>query len=101
MGARFAVTGGRDGWTRAVLTAVGVGLGVALLLLAAAVPGALAARQARGDARDDLRRSAGQLPAAADTLLVGQRRHRRSADQRRPGADAARRGPAARRCRRG
>ncbi|MGC5022526.1 FtsX-like permease family protein [Micromonospora sp. DT47] len=69
MGARMAVTGGRDGWTRAVLTALGVGIGVALLLLAASVPGALQARQARGDARDDLRMG-GQLAAAADTLLV-------------------------------
>ncbi|BCB77419.1 hypothetical protein ACFQ1L_20735 [Phytohabitans flavus] len=52
MGARLAFAGGRDGWTRAVLTALGVGIGVAMLLLAAAVPGALDARQARGDARD-------------------------------------------------
>ncbi|MEV6707011.1 hypothetical protein, partial [Micromonospora wenchangensis] len=34
MGARMAVTGGREGWTRALLTAVGVGIGVAMLLLA-------------------------------------------------------------------
>lgn len=71
MGARMAVTGGRDGWTRTALTAIGVGLGVAMLLLAAAVPGALQARQARGDARDDLRIGQ-ELPAAANTLLVAQ-----------------------------
>ncbi|MFF5174478.1 FtsX-like permease family protein [Micromonospora sp. NPDC000089] len=69
MGARMVVTGGRDGWTRAALTALGVGIGVALLLLAAAVPGALQARQARGDARDDLRVGT-PIAAAADTLLV-------------------------------
>ncbi|MBO4207135.1 ABC transporter permease [Micromonospora echinofusca] len=69
IGARMAVTGGRDGWTRALLTALGVGIGVAMLLLAAAVPGALDARQARGDARDDLRLGE-PVPAAADTLLV-------------------------------
>lgn len=69
MGARMAFTGGRDGWTRALLTALGVGIGVAVLLLAAAVPGALDARQARGDARDDLRMDR-PIPAAADTLLV-------------------------------
>ncbi|MEW2378773.1 ABC transporter permease [Micromonospora sp. NPDC047812] len=69
MGARMAFTGGRDGWLRAVLTAVGVGVGVAMLLLAAAVPGALDARQARGDARDDLRMGE-KIPAAANTLLV-------------------------------
>ncbi|MER5702477.1 ABC transporter permease [Micromonospora sp. NPDC002296] len=69
MGARMAVTGGRDGWTRAALTALGVGVGVAMLLLAAAVPGALDARAARDDARED---GAGrpELAAAANTLLV-------------------------------
>ncbi|MEV4464683.1 ABC transporter permease [Micromonospora echinofusca] len=71
MGARMAFTGGRDGWLRAVLTAVGVGVGVAMLLLAAAVPGALEARQARGDARDDLRMGE-RIPAAANTLLIRQ-----------------------------
>ncbi|MEU4775936.1 ABC transporter permease [Micromonospora sp. NPDC023644] len=71
MGARMAFSGGRDGWLRAVLTAVGVGVGVAMLLLAAAVPGALDARQARGDARDDLRMGE-RIPAAANTLLVRQ-----------------------------
>ncbi|MFI1191754.1 ABC transporter permease [Micromonospora sp. NPDC020750] len=69
MGARMAVTGGRDGWTRAVLTALGVGVGVAMLLLAAAVPGALDARAARGDARED-GGSRAELAAAANTLLV-------------------------------
>ncbi|MGN9776979.1 FtsX-like permease family protein [Micromonospora sp. H33] len=69
MGARMAVTGGRDGWLRTVLTALGVGIGVAMLLLAASVPAALDARQARGDARDDLRLGE-QIPAAANTLLV-------------------------------
>ncbi|MFI9644411.1 FtsX-like permease family protein [Micromonospora sp. NPDC051925] len=69
MGARMAVTGGREGWIRALLTAVGVGIGVAMLLLAAAVPGALDARQARGDARDDLRLGE-QVAAGPGTLLV-------------------------------
>ena len=45
MGSRFAFTGGREGWVRVLLTAVGVGLGVALLLLTAAIPSALTARQ--------------------------------------------------------
>ncbi|MEV6587548.1 ABC transporter permease [Streptomyces acidicola] len=54
MGVRFAFTGGREGWVRAVLTAVGVGLGVALLLLTAAIPNALAARDDREDSRDDI-----------------------------------------------
>ncbi|MBB5940221.1 FtsX-like permease family protein [Streptomyces zagrosensis] len=50
-GARFAVTGGRQGWARTVLTAVGVGLGVALLLLAASVPSVLGNREERSEAR--------------------------------------------------
>ncbi|MGN9906943.1 FtsX-like permease family protein [Phytohabitans sp. LJ34] len=68
MGARLAFAGGRDGWTRAVLTALGVGIGVSMLLLAASVPGALGAREARGDARDI---QVGQaLAAGPATLLV-------------------------------
>ncbi|MFB9236927.1 ABC transporter permease [Plantactinospora siamensis] len=69
LGARLAVTGGRDGWTRTVLTALGVGIGVALLLLAAAVPGALSAHGARTDARDNTRFGE-PIPRAANTLLV-------------------------------
>ncbi|MFM9593544.1 FtsX-like permease family protein [Streptomyces scabiei] len=53
MGARFAFTGGREGWVRALLTAVGVGLGVALLLLTTAIPNALETRGSREDARQD------------------------------------------------
>ncbi len=69
MGVGFAVTGGREGWTRTLLTAVGVGLGVALLLLTTAIPGALGARDDRGRGRDEL---AGRVRQAAEnTLLVG------------------------------
>ncbi|MGW3572552.1 FtsX-like permease family protein, partial [Streptomyces sp. NPDC000941] len=50
-GARFAVSGGRESWARTVLTAVGVGLGVALLLFAAGVPHIVSAREDRTDAR--------------------------------------------------
>ncbi|MGR6316896.1 ABC transporter permease [Micromonospora soli] len=69
MGARMAVSGGREGWTRTLLTALGVGVGVAMLLLAAAVPGAIDARQARGEARYDAGAHA-ELPAAANTVRV-------------------------------
>jgi hypothetical protein len=54
MGVRFAFTGGREGWMRAVLTAVGVGLGVALLLLTTAVPSILSKRDAAEAARYDI-----------------------------------------------
>lgn len=54
LGVRFAFSGGREGWIRAVLTAVGVGLGVALLLLTTAIPNVLAVRHDRSEARADL-----------------------------------------------
>lgn len=53
LGMRFAFAGGREGWVRALLTAVGVGLGVALLLLTTALPSALTARHEREQARMD------------------------------------------------
>ncbi|MGW4568039.1 ABC transporter permease [Streptomyces sp. NPDC004561] len=69
MGVRFAFTGGREGWIRVVLTAVGVGLGVALLLLTAAVPNALAVRHDRDAARLDYTYGPNR-PKAANTLLI-------------------------------
>ncbi|MCT9089565.1 FtsX-like permease family protein [Streptomyces sp. ASQP_92] len=70
LGARFALAGGREGWTRTLLTAVGVGLGVALLLGTTALPGALNARHARDEARSDYGASVNSGPAQ-DTLLLG------------------------------
>ncbi|MER5310235.1 FtsX-like permease family protein [Streptomyces sp. NPDC002773] len=51
LGARFAVTGGRSGLLRTLLTATGVGFGVALLLLAAALPNMLFQREVRESVR--------------------------------------------------
>ncbi len=51
LGIRFALAGGRGGWTRAAMTAVGVGLGVALLLVACSIPHMLGARTDRGTGR--------------------------------------------------
>ncbi|MFI0261554.1 FtsX-like permease family protein [Streptomyces sp. NPDC017056] len=68
MGARFAVSGGREGWIRTALTALGVGLGVAVLLVAAAVPHAVGTAVARDHARDDS--LAVTSPASARTVLV-------------------------------
>ncbi|MDN0195476.1 FtsX-like permease family protein [Streptomyces sp. S.PNR 29] len=70
MGVRFAFTGGREGWVRALLTAVGVGLGVALLLLTTAIPNALDERHRREEARSDHTWSQQKIPKADDTLIV-------------------------------
>ncbi|GGP31420.1 ABC transporter permease [Streptomyces capoamus] len=69
LGVRFAFTGGREGWVRVLLTAVGVGLGVALLLLTTALPHMLAARDRVSDARQDYSFSY-TVPKADDTLLL-------------------------------
>ncbi|MCX4460271.1 ABC transporter permease (plasmid) [Streptomyces sp. NBC_01340] len=70
MGARFAVTGGREGWVRMTLTAVGVGLGVALLLLCTAMPNVFAARSKVEDARYANVYSRTVPPKADNTLLI-------------------------------
>ncbi|WP_399888169.1 ABC transporter permease [Streptomyces sp. BBFR51] len=70
LGVRFAFTGGREGWTRAVLTAIGVGLGVALLLLTTALPNALTVRHDREAARSDITFSTDPMPKANDTLVI-------------------------------
>ncbi|MEU0741725.1 FtsX-like permease family protein [Streptomyces sp. NPDC006134] len=70
LGVRFAFTGGREGWTRALLTAVGVGLGVALLLLTTAIPNALDVRHDREMARADISFSDERLPAGDGTVVV-------------------------------
>ncbi|MFJ6842667.1 ABC transporter permease [Streptomyces griseoluteus] len=70
MGARFAVTGGREGWVRTALTAVGVGMGVALLLLTTALPGVVSARHAVEEARSDYTFAVHPRPKGDDTLLL-------------------------------
>ncbi|GAA1153261.1 MULTISPECIES: ABC transporter permease [Streptomyces violaceusniger group] len=69
MGGRFAVTGGRESWARTIMTAVGVGLGVALLLLASSVPNMYQQRNERGDARSSFTPS-GEVKPGADTLRL-------------------------------
>ncbi|CAM5565753.1 membrane protein [Streptomyces avidinii] len=69
MGVRFAFRGGRDSWIRTLFTGIGVGLGVALLLVTAALPSALTARTDRGDARVGSSTSELDAPGPG-TLLV-------------------------------
>ena len=69
LGARFAVTGGRAGWTRTILTSVGVALGVTVLLLAASVPSAIRS----GDIREEARQVASseeEVPKSETTVSV-------------------------------
>ncbi|MFL5818791.1 MAG: FtsX-like permease family protein [Conexibacter sp.] len=69
LGVRLALAGGRGAWIRTVLTALGVGLGVALLLLAASFPNALHSRDARSAAWTDS--LSDSLKPSDTTLLVG------------------------------
>ncbi|MEU6081470.1 FtsX-like permease family protein [Streptomyces sp. NPDC047108] len=70
MGARFALSGGREGWTRTLLTAIGVGLGVVLLLAASAVPSMLSAQDARSNARSTASGWGADTKPGQDTLQV-------------------------------
>lgn len=70
LGARLAAAGGRSSWARTAMTALGVGLGVALLLLAASTPSALDGRDRRSAARDDLQLSDPPARASDTTLLI-------------------------------
>ncbi|MDJ1134631.1 FtsX-like permease family protein [Streptomyces iconiensis] len=69
MGARFALTG-RQSVARTVLTGLGVGLGVVMLLLAASVPHMIDERQARTDARELGPGQDHQLKAPSDTSVL-------------------------------
>ncbi|MFD8791102.1 ABC transporter permease [Streptomyces vinaceus] len=71
LGARFAFGGGREGWTRTLLTGVGVGLGVALLLVTSAVPSALSARDGRGAARSVSSAPEADRPGPGTVLTAG------------------------------
>src|SRR4051812_48096752 len=56
LGARIALAGGREGLWRVLLTGVGVGLGVAVLLAAASLPTVVDANRDRSAARVEQRR---------------------------------------------
>lgn len=61
LGIRLAVGGGRSSWVRLALTGLGIGLGVAVLLVAACLPTAITARD---DRASDLMGRPGAQPVA-------------------------------------
>lgn len=68
LGARLSVAGGRGGWARLAMIAAGVGLGVAMLLLAASVPTVMDTRDERLAARGvDTEQT---VERSSDTLLT-------------------------------
>ncbi|AGL19057.1 FtsX-like permease family protein [Actinoplanes sp. N902-109] len=70
LGARLSIAGGRRGWVRIGTVALGIALGVAVLLLAAAVPTILAERHERTGPRFDAF-FAPESSATDATVLVG------------------------------
>ncbi|MFF5894950.1 FtsX-like permease family protein [Streptomyces argenteolus] len=70
LGIRFAAGGGREGWARTALTAVGVGLGVALLLVAASVPHLVEERAGRDLARQESAASYAEKAERSDTTVL-------------------------------
>ncbi|GAB7036279.1 MULTISPECIES: ABC transporter permease [Catenuloplanes] len=70
LGMRLSVAGGRAGWTRLALIAVGVGLGVAMLLITASIPTLVAARSARLAERAEAINFYHPVPRGDSTVLV-------------------------------
>jgi hypothetical protein len=68
LGVRLSVAGGRGGWARLAMISAGVGLGVAMLLLAASVPSVMDTRGERLAARGV--DSEQTIAPASDTLLT-------------------------------
>ncbi len=70
LGVRLAVGGSRKSWARLALQGVGIGMCVAMLLLAAALPNALDARDDRGDARNEVSEGSGPAPLLMEDMHV-------------------------------
>ncbi|MDT3444733.1 ABC transporter permease [Pseudofrankia sp. BMG5.37] len=72
LGARLTLAGGPSAWLRTAMTGVGVGLGVALLLVAASTPAILGARDDRRADRDPSSYLVGGPLAPSDTTVVAE-----------------------------
>ncbi|MEV6240144.1 FtsX-like permease family protein [Lentzea sp. NPDC051838] len=70
LGVRLAVGGSRKSWVRLLLQGVGIGMCVALLLLAASIPTAFGNRDQRADGRDVVTKGAGTAPLLLETSSV-------------------------------
>jgi len=70
LGLRLACSGGRDAWIRTALTAVGVGIGVMMLLAAASLPAMQQARRDRLNARDAAFIANDELTPGPNTMLA-------------------------------
>lgn len=68
LGARLTLAGGRGGIARTLITALGVGLGVAALLVAASLPTIHGERQERSKARDVVVAGDGTAPLLAGNV---------------------------------
>ena len=73
LGARLVFAGGRDGLLRTTFIAVGIGLGVAVMLGAAAIGPMIEARAERTDGRSYEMFRYPELEPAANTLLISDR----------------------------
>jgi hypothetical protein len=71
LGMRMALAGGRSGVVRAVLTALGVGLGVACLLFAVSIPSMMQAHHDRSAARDVVSYNGPPVQRSDSTILIG------------------------------
>lgn len=76
LGVRLAVGGSRKSWGRLALQGVGIGLCVAVLLLAAAIPNALKVRDGRADSLNEVAQGTGPAPLLMEEMYV----HFRSLD---------------------
>lgn len=76
LGVRLAVGGSRKSWGRLALQGIGIGLCVAVLLLAAAIPTALKVRDDRTDSLNEVAEGTGPAPLLMEEMYV----HFRSLD---------------------
>lgn len=73
LGVRLAVGGSRKSWVRLALQGVGIGMCVAVLLLAASIPTAFGNRDQRGDARNVVEEGTGAAPLLLENGSVAYR----------------------------